>query len=312
MDSLNTLKDEILNTNPEDRNRMDIIRKIYEERITPNDFFEWASINQIIPTERKPVNYEQIDRILSYRLSDNDKLVMELYLNEIRQYEPLNEEETENLFKNDMSKYYTEQICKGYLGDVLQEAVYFNPNDFTGEIDNSENANIGLIQAINHYDGINKGYRFYPYMLWWVDYSIYTNMQMTREVVLPPEGVELIKQIKKTRYDLSEELGREPTEEELKTAVDSSLNKETDEMIRRYGFDENVIEHAIFDKDSPLSQRERRVLELVNTISDGKTINLKRVAHEIMVTTFRVKKILERIYKKLSDTYRTETDNKDV
>ena len=50
MDSLNTLKDEILNTNPEDRNRMDIIRKIYEERITPNDFFEWASINQIIPT----------------------------------------------------------------------------------------------------------------------------------------------------------------------------------------------------------------------------------------------------------------------
>ena len=294
------LKSIVLETNMEDRNRADIVADVFLKNVDPDSFFEWAVINHIITDERPNVDPDYIEKHLPADLSENTRDILHLYITDIRNNEPLNEEETQELLNiRHRNEYIVKMVCQGYLADVLNIAVNFDGNNRLSIEENISNANLGLLSAIKKYDGINKGYDFYPYMLWWVYYEMIRTEIMTRELVISPEYIKTVKRIIEVKNTLSEKLGRVPTVEEINAEIDSVINCRKADLHELRSMDENLISHALYDEDSPLTPREKRVLELLFDFSNDTATSLKKVAMELIVTPSTVRRIMEKIYRKL-------------
>lgn len=294
------LKSIVLETDMEYRNRAAIVTDVFLKNVDPDSFFEWAVINHIITDERPSVDPDYIEKHLPDDLSENTRNIIHLYIADIRNNEPLNEEETQELLNiRHRNEYIVKMVCQGYLADVLNIAVNFDGNNRLSIEENISNANLGLLSAIKKYDGINKGYDFYPYMLWWVYYEMIRTEIMTRELVISPEYIKTVKRIIEVKNTLSEKLGRVPTVEEINAEIDSVINCRKAGLHELRSMDENLISHALYDEDSPLTPREKRVLELLFDFSNDTETSLQKVAMELIVTPSTVRRIMEKIYRKL-------------
>ena len=197
-------------------------------------------------------------------------------------------------------------------------------------LDLIEEGNLGLIKAVERFDA-NKGFKFATYATWWIRQAITRALaDQSRTIRIPVHMVELINRVTRESRKLLQELGREPTTEEL--AKELKLSPEKLREIRRISLepisldlhvgddDENSLLEFIADDSaaSPdtaaesslltsqiheildsLSPRESKVLKLRFGLENGRAYTLEEVGAEFDVTRERIRQIEAKALRKV-------------
>lgn len=253
------------------------------------------------------------------------------YLKEIGNYPLLSIEEEIELAKRIENG---DEAAKHILSESNLRLVVSIAKRYVGRglsfLDLIQEGNLGLIKAVDKFD-YNKGYKFSTYATWWIRQAITRSIaDQSRTIRIPVHMSEIINKTYRVSRNLLQELGREPTDQELSEAMnmpidkvrevlkisadpislDTPIGEEDDSHLGDFIKDERVMgpeesaSYAVLKDQiasllNTLTERERRVLTLRFGLKDGRSRTLEEVGREFNVTRERIRQIEAKALRKL-------------
>ena len=269
------------------------------------------------------------DNTLTKDLTINDPVRM--YLKEIGQIKLLTLDE-ESVLADRISE--GDEEAKNILAEANLRLVVSIAKRYVGRgmlfLDLIQEGNIGLMKAVDKFD-VSKGYKFSTYATWWIRQAITRAIaDQARTIRVPVHMVETINKLARYQRQLTLELNREPTEEELAKKMGTSVDKvreiykisqdpvsletpigeEDDSHLGDFIKDERnlspeefatneMLKDEISQVLETLTEREEKVIRLRFGLEDGKPRTLEEVGQMFGVTRERIRQIEAKALRKL-------------
>ena len=328
------LAKELENTNPD---QIDKVFDAFEEmgvNILNDDFEDEPDIDDLKEVEN--LKLDEITETSYEGISVDDPVRM--YLREIGKIPLLSYDKELELAKRILEG---DEEAKQELAEANLRLVVSIAKKYVGRgmlfLDLIQEGNMGLIKAVEKFD-YTKGFKFSTYATWWIRQAITRAIaDQARTIRIPVHMVETINRLIRTSRHLLQQLGREPTPEEIAKEMDMSVEKVME--IQKIAQDPVSLETPIGeeddshlgdfiqDEDSPapqdaasytllreqleevmktLTPREAKVLKLRFGLEDGKSRTLEEVGKEFNVTRERIRQIEAKALRKLRHPSRSK------
>ncbi len=275
------------------------------------------------------IELDKIDLSVPEGVSIEDPVRM--YLKEIGKVPLLSAEEEIELAKRMENG---DEAAKKRLAEANLRLVVSIAKRYVGRgmlfLDLIQEGNLGLIKAVEKFD-YRKGYKFSTYATWWIRQAITRAIaDQARTIRIPVHMVETINKLIRVSRQLLQELGREPTPEEIADKMDMSVERvreilkisqepvsletpigeEEDSHLGDFIQDDNVpvpadaaaftlLKEQLVEVLSTLTDREQKVLRLRFGLDDGRARTLEEVGKEFNVTRERIRQIEAKALRKL-------------
>ena len=275
------------------------------------------------------VEMEKIDLSVPDGVSIEDPVRM--YLKEIGKVPLLTAEEEIELAKR---MELGDEEAKKRLAEANLRLVVSIAKRYVGRgmlfLDLIQEGNLGLIKAVEKFD-YRKGYKFSTYATWWIRQAITRAIaDQARTIRIPVHMVETINKLIRVSRQLLQELGREPTPEEIAeemnmpvervreilkisqepVSLETPIGEEEDSHLGDFIQDDNVpvpadaaaftlLKEQLVEVLSTLTDREQKVLRLRFGLDDGRARTLEEVGKEFNVTRERIRQIEAKALRKL-------------
>ncbi|HJB07760.1 MAG TPA: RNA polymerase sigma factor RpoD [Candidatus Enterocloster faecavium] len=308
-----------------EQNRVDVLRTDGKGDLDEELFLE----DEADLEDEEEIDMEHIDLSVPDGVSLEDPVRM--YLKEIGKIPLLSSEDEIELAKEmelgneEAQKRLAEanlrlvvSIAKRYVGRGMQF------------LDLIQEGNLGLIKAVEKFD-YRKGYKFSTYATWWIRQAITRSIaDQARTIRIPVHMVETINRLIRASRQLLQELGREPTMEEIGEKVDmppervaeimkmsqepvsleTPVGEEEDSHLGDFIQDNHVavpqeaaaytlLHEQLMEVLGTLTEREQKVLRLRFGLDDGRARTLEEVGKQFHVTRERIRQIEAKALRKL-------------
>jgi len=271
-------------------------------------------------------------------ITNRESASLDKYLQEIGREELITAEEEVQLAKKirDGDQGALEKLTKANLRFVVSVAKQYQ-NQGLSLPDLINEGNLGLIKAARRFDE-TRGFKFISYAVWWIRQSILQALaEQSRIVRLPLNQVGSLNKINKAYSKLEQQFEREPSAEEISTALELPMDKVADTMKvsgRHVSMDapllngeDNSLLDVLINHDSPradntlmneslqreierslstLTERERDVIKLFFGIGLQHGLTLEEIGAKFDLTRERVRQIKEKAIRRLRHTSRSK------
>ena len=280
-------------------------------------------------SEEEEIDMENIDLSVPEGVSIEDPVRM--YLKEIGKVPLLSAEEEISLAQRMENG---DEEAKKRLAEANLRLVVSIAKRYVGRgmlfLDLIQEGNLGLIKAVEKFD-YRKGYKFSTYATWWIRQAITRAIaDQARTIRIPVHMVETINKLIRVSRQLLQELGREPTPEEIAeemhmsvervreilkisqepVSLETPIGEEEDSHLGDFIQDDNVpvpsdaaaftlLKEQLVEVLSTLTDREQKVLRLRFGLDDGRARTLEEGGKEFNVTRERIRQIEAKALRKL-------------
>ncbi len=306
-------------------NNIDVLRLESQTELVDDDL----DVDEATLAEEEDVDMEKLDLSVPDGISIEDPVRM--YLKEIGKVPLLTAEEEVELAKR-MAE--GDEEAKKRLAEANLRLVVSIAKRYVGRgmlfLDLIQEGNLGLIKAVEKFD-YSKGFKFSTYATWWIRQAITRAIaDQARTIRIPVHMVETINKLIRVSRQLLQELGREPTPEEIAKEMDmpvervrdilkisqepvsleTPIGEEEDSHLGDFIQDDNVpvpaeaaaqtlLKEQLDEVLDTLTEREQKVLRLRFGMNDGRARTLEEVGKEFDVTRERIRQIEAKALRKL-------------